>query len=229
MSAAPGPGAGGAPGPAPGGAGGAPGPGPGGAGGAPGPGTGGAGGAPGPGASGAGGASGPGAGGAGAGGPPPQPQPVVFALSPARASNVLLNYTTPGDIKQYYKSAAGLEPKFDLSSSGMLGFVCAFQDRARIANWQMTLSFQVQGVLFNLIAQYGSVTIKQVMVYVLTYHGTPSRHAQNTDQIYICLAASLTNEAKHKVALDAHKYTVGNDCDGLLYFKVIVGLAHVDT
>jgi hypothetical protein len=31
------------------------------------------------------------------------------------------------------------------------------------------------------------------------------------------------------VALDAHKYTVGNDCDGLLYFKVIVGLAHVNT
>jgi hypothetical protein len=164
MSAAPGPGAGGAPGPGPGGAGGAPGPGPGGAGGAPGPGAGGAGGAPGPGAGGAGGAPGPGAGGAGAGGPPPQPQPVVFVLSPARASNVVLDYTTTGDIKQYYKPVAGLELKFDLSSSGMLGFVWAFQDRARIANWQMTLLFQVQGVLFNLIAQYGSVTIEQVMV-----------------------------------------------------------------
>jgi hypothetical protein len=121
------------PGPAPGGTGGAPGPGPGGAGGAPRPGAGGAG-APAHGAGGAGGAPGPGAGGAGAGGPLPQPQPVVFALSPARASNVLLDNTTPGDIKQYYKSVAGLEPKFDLSSSGMLGFVCAFQDRARIAN-----------------------------------------------------------------------------------------------
>jgi hypothetical protein len=180
MSAA-GPGAGGAPGPVPGGAGGGPGPGPGGAGGAPGAGAGGAGGAPGPGASGAGGAPGPGAGGAGAGVPPPQPQPVVFALSPARASNVLLDYTTPGDIKQYYKLVAGLEPKFNLSSSGMLGFVRAFQDRARNANWQMTLSFQAQGVLFNLIAQYGSVTVEQVMVHVLTYHGTPSRHAQNVD------------------------------------------------
>jgi hypothetical protein len=67
----------------------APGPG---AGGAPGPGLGGAGGAPGPGPGGAGGTPGPGAGGRGAGGPPPQPQPVVLALSPARASNVLLNY-----------------------------------------------------------------------------------------------------------------------------------------
>jgi hypothetical protein len=93
------------------GAGGVPGPGPGGAGGAPGPGPGGAGGAPRPGASGAGGAPGPGVGGAGAGGPPPQPQPVIFALSPARASNVLLDYTSPVDIKQYYKSVAGLEPK----------------------------------------------------------------------------------------------------------------------
>jgi hypothetical protein len=70
-----------------------------------------------------------------------------YLLSPARVSNVLLDYTTPGDIKQYYKLVAGLKPKFDLSSSGMLGFVCAFQDRARIANWQMTLSFEVQGVL----------------------------------------------------------------------------------
>jgi hypothetical protein len=181
MSAALGPGAGAAPGPTPGGAGGAPGPGAGGAGGAPGPGAGGAGGPPGPGAV----------------GPPPQPQPVVFALSPARASNVLLKYTSPGDIKQYYKSAAGLKPKFDLSSSGMLGFVRAFQERARIANWQMTLSFQVQGVLFNLIAQYGSVTIEQVMVHIMTCHSMPSWHAQNADQIYVCFAASLMDEAKH--------------------------------
>jgi hypothetical protein len=213
------------PGPGPGGAGGAPGPGPGGAGGAPGPGAGGAGGAPRPGAGGAGGAPGPGVGGAGAGGgPPPQPQPVVFALSPARVNDVLLDYTSPGDIKQYYKSVAGLE-----SSNGMLGLIRAFQDRARIASWQMTLSFQVQGVLFNLIAQYGLVTIEQVVVHVLTYHGMPSWHAQSADQIYVCLAASLMDEAKHKVALDAHRYTVGNDCDGLLYFKVIEGLAHVDT
>jgi hypothetical protein len=66
-----------------------------------------------------------------------------------------------------------------------------------------------------LIAQYGSVTIEQVIVHVLTYHGTPSWHAQNADKIYVCLAVSLVDEAKHKVALDA--------------LKVIVGLAHVDT
>jgi hypothetical protein len=93
----------------------------------------------------------------------------------------------------------------------------------------MTLSFLIQGVLYNLVSQYGSVSIEQVRVHALSYNGTPSRHAQNSDQIYVCLAASLTDEAMQRVALDANKYTIGDDCDGLLYFKVIVGLAHIDT
>jgi hypothetical protein len=93
----------------------------------------------------------------------------------------------------------------------------------------MTLSFLIQGVLYNLVSQYGSVSIEQVRAHAQTYNGMQTRHAQNADQIYVCLAALLTNEAMQRVALDANKYTIGDDCDGLLYFKVIVGLAHIDT
>jgi hypothetical protein len=48
-------------------------------------------------------------------------------------------------------------------------------------------------------------------------------------QIYGCLSQSLTEEAKNEVALEAAQYTIAGVADGLLFFKVIVGLAHVDT
>ena len=172
---------------------------------------------------------GPGPGGAAAAFPQVPQVPFAFALSPARVSDLLLDYTRTADVKQYYKSVSPLDPKFDLSPGGMLGFLQAFRDRARESNWYLTLCFIMNGIMVNLVNQYGTVTIDNVRAHVLTYQGMMSRNAQNSNQIYVCLSLSLTDEAKHKVSLDAGRYTIGDECDGLLFFKVIVGLAHVDT
>jgi hypothetical protein len=43
------------------------------------------------------------------------------------------------------------------------------------------------------------------------------------------LSESLTPEAQSKVALETKKYTINGTLDGICYFKVIVGLAHIDT
>jgi hypothetical protein len=78
--------------------------------------------------------------------------------------------------------------------------------------------------MYNFIEQYGSVTLEEVRAYVATYVGTPTRLAQNSNQIYACLSESLLLEAKNKVGLEKASYTINGDFCGLLYFKVIVGL-----
>ena len=107
-----------------------------------------------------------------------------------------LNYNDTADAKLYYKAVAAIEPKFDLSASKIRGFLQAFYDKAIQVNWQMTLSFMIGAVQFNLIEHYGSVTIAQVLMHANTYIGQNSRHAQNSMQIYACLSQSLTDEAK---------------------------------
>ena len=155
--------------------------------------------------------------------------PARFALTPALVSQQYLDYTLTNDIKLYYKSIAPLSTKFDLSPANMRGFIKAFFDKASDANWLMTLRIPIGNEQFDLIKQYGSVSIEQVRQHADTYIGTETRHAQNSNQIYACLAESLTTEAKNKVALETHKFVVQETNDGLLYFKVIVGLAHIDT
>jgi hypothetical protein len=111
----------------------------------------------------------------------------------------------------------------------MVEFCNDFMARAKDVNWLMTLTIPVGVLRYNLITQYGPVTLEQVRAFVTTYKGTPSRHAQNANQIYACLNKSLTSEAKNKVGLEMVSYSINNDFDGLLYFKVIVRLAHIDT
>jgi hypothetical protein len=170
--------------------------------------------------------------GAGAGnddGAPAAPRQGIFALTPAKVSNDWLDYSDTAVSKQFYKAVAPLSPKFDLSSGAMLGFIQALSNRARAANWETTLTVPVDGKPHNLVKHYGSVTLENVKTHALTYVGKSNRNAQNSVQIYMCLSESLTDEAKHKVALDASKYEVNGNPDGLLFFKVIVGIAHVDT
>jgi hypothetical protein len=63
----------------------------------------------------------------------------------------------------------------------------------------------------------------------MTYFGTATRHAQNSRMMYACLQESLTEDARQKVSLESHKYRIQNEPDGLQYFKVIVGIAHLGT
>lgn len=144
-------------------------------------------------------------------------------------SQQFLNYSLTTDIKLYYKAIASLSQKFDLMPANMRGFIQALSDKARNLNWQMTLVFMVRGAMYDLIRQYGSVTLNDVRQHALTYMGSQTRNAQNSNQIYTCLSETLTPEAKNKVALETSKFVVNDESDGLLYFKVIVGLAQVDT
>ena len=144
-------------------------------------------------------------------------------------SQNMLDYNIGHEFKLYYKAIAALSTKFDLQPANMRAFIQAFFDKAGDVNWMMTLAVPVGNALVDLVTQYGSVSIEDVRAHALTYINVPSRHYQNSNQIYACLSESLTPEAKNRVALERQRFTVLGTSDGLLYFKVIVGLASIDT
>lgn len=153
----------------------------------------------------------------------------MFAFSPARLQNRLLDYNSSSDVKLYYKAVLPLEEKFDLSSDKIRGFLEAFYDRAKNVNWQDTLTIIVNGVPLNLAKNYGSISLQQVQAHAAVYSALFNRDLQNSAQIYQCLSASLSVEAKAKVFLESAKYTMADETDGLIFFKVIMSIAQVDT
>lgn len=155
--------------------------------------------------------------------------PVQFALTPARIRDQLLDYNKTSDVKLFYKAVEPLENKFDLSPENLRAFLKAVLDRAKLVNWTNTLIITVGASTLNLVRNYGSLSHEQVRLHALAYSGQQNRHMQNSAQIYECLSHSLTKEAHDKVDLETAKYMIGDEQDGLLYFKVIMSLAQVDT
>jgi hypothetical protein len=122
-----------------------------------------------------------------------------------------------------------LETKLGLTQANMEDFLEAFRSRVTLMNWKMTMDMVLNGVQHNLIEHYGLITIEEVNQHILTYEGTATRHTQNATMIYVCLHDTLTMEARKKVTQQQQKYRINKFPDGLLFFKVIVGLAHLDT
>ena len=188
-------------------------------------GAGGQGGGGGGGGAGGGGGTPPGAGGAAV----PPVIPANFALTPALYSNNFLDFANAADIKLFNKSVMPLETKFDLSAGKMKDFLDSILDKSIVSNWIMTLLIMFNGIQYNLILHYGVLTFEAIRQHALTYLGTATRHAQNSMMMFTCLRDSLTEEARQRVSLESIKYRINGFADGLLYFKVIVGIAHLDT
>jgi hypothetical protein len=159
----------------------------------------------------------------------PNGLPSDYALAPALASDQYLVWTETANVKLYYKAIAPLATKFDLSQEKMKDFLESLFDKAKDINWDTTLMINYNGAQYNLIQHYGMLSLVVIKQHVMTYHGTATRHAQNSRMMFACLRESLTEEARQKVSLESHKYRINTEPDGLLYFKVIVGIAHLDT
>jgi hypothetical protein len=192
-------------------------------------GGGGAGGAGIAGGGGGGGAGGAGGGGGGAGGGAAGAAAPPFALTPALLTSTALDYSTSPNAKLYYKAILPLETKFDLTEGNLKNFLESLRNKATLMNWTMTLDIIKNGVQYNLIEHYGLLSMDDVRQHVMTYNGTTTRHAQNSYMIFACLHDTLTDAARKRVALEQAKFRINAKPDGLLYLKVIVGLAHLDT
>ena len=169
--------------------------------------------------------------GGGAGGPPPQVPnpPAMFALTPARAVQGLIDYTTRHGQRLYEMATQPLETKFDCKPDKLRLFVDTFRKRANSANWMATLQVPLNGVTYDLTDNYGFLTFDQIRSHAISYIAAQSRNYQNAFQIYECLFATLTDDARTKVATRFNDYMIADQPDGLLFFKAIIATAQVDT
>ena len=157
-------------------------------------------------------------------------QQPVFALSPAQAVQGVIDYSSKLGGKLYDQAVAKLsEEPYDAKADGMRQFLSSFKDRARSAAWTSTLTVTQDGQQYFLPDHYGTLTVDSIRAHATNYIGTPTRNAQNSDQIYQCLKNSLTPTAKNSVQTKIKTYTVNGVPDGLLYFKAITQTVQVDT
>ena len=85
----------------------------------------------------------------------------------------------------------------------------------------------------NLIKNYGSITMEQVLTSEQSYIAWEGRHAQDTHMLYQCLMISLTGEEKKKVMIwsDQYEFEVNGVeyNSGVALLKVIIRESHIDT
>jgi hypothetical protein len=155
---------------------------------------------------------------------------VTFALSPALASNALLNYKSGEGIKIYGKATAPLDVSFDGDSGALRLFLNKVQQRATQFGWTGILQIAQTGQTFNFIENYGQVNIASIRAQALAIEVANSRDTQNSSQMYTFLITSITDGLLGKVISQKEMYTSGTGFqDGPSLLKVIVTISHVDT
>jgi hypothetical protein len=123
-----------------------------------------------------------------------------------------------------------MERLFDVEPAGLKLFLENVRKKAVSFNWMRTFNIPVNGHTLSLIDSYGAITMPDVRQQALTYIGQHVRHAQNLLQIFNCLSASLTEGGMARVYLHSVvDYTVNGITDGILFLKLIIRLAHINT
>ena len=166
-------------------------------------------------------------------------QDVAFAFSPAQAVQGLLDFSK-SEHSKIYKSAIREVSKdpFDCEAEGLYQFLKDVQDRADEMGWSdnilnitLEVTDDIEPVQENLIDNYGTISLEQVVESELQYINEQGRDAQNTYMLYKCLMSSLTNNAKKRISLWSEQYRIGDNdlCSGVALLKIIIRESHLDT
>ena len=171
--------------------------------------------------------------------PPPPAAPVAtpFALAPRRNDHVL-DWTNPAHTKQYYKATSPLDAteKFDGQPKKIHLFLAHVEDRAQQFNWQSILTIPVglPPTSYNLVCDYGRMSLQDMQAKALTYMGIQGREAQDSYMLYNFLIESLTDSFKAQVLLYEQDYTLaplgGQPAmkDGPTLLKRLIMLTYID-
>jgi len=167
-----------------------------------------------------------------------QPQQVPrapgFALIPG-ATVTILDYSTAGDRKFFGYATQPLKTDYDLSNTTLKSFLDAVQTRSREYAWTNILTIPdslpaVAGAPSkDLLTHYGQVSLNHLQTVAATYIGQPTRQAQNSIMLALCLKKSLTDTAAMRIALKADQYTVNGQIDGPCLLKTITLQTRIDT
>jgi hypothetical protein len=165
---------------------------------------------------------------------PVAPATVVFAEAPGLMSSNIIDYGSTQGAKLFIAATKELPAKFDGKSKNLKPFLSAIHDRSIDHGWNRILvvpsNLAVTGSpSYHLLTQYGKLSLAQVSTHALTYVNSQTREQQDSRQLYQCINASLTQEAKVAITLRAQDYIVGGKESGACLLKVLIELASIDT
>jgi hypothetical protein len=80
----------------------------------------------------------------------------------------------------------------------------------------------VAGELDNLLSNYGMISIERVRAFEETYIHLPIQDTNDTDMLYKCKMASLSESALSTLLLKKDEYYVGDQLSGNLLLRVTI-------
>jgi hypothetical protein len=160
------------------------------------------------------------------------PPAVVFALAPAKAIEGPLNYAKTEHQKIYRSGTTAVSDEpFNCESEQLFKFLREVRNRAVQMGWyDGILNIDINQdpnnapKYKNLIRNYGTITLEQVLTSERSYIALEGRSAQDTHMLYQCLMVSLTGEAKKKVMIWSDQYEF--EVNGVEYNSGVALLLH---
>ena len=165
----------------------------------------------------------------------PPPPAAVFARAPAQLNHAaLLNYMDKKDIELHKSGSAALPgDKYDGK-----GYLQSWLNKveSRAVSFGMLPILTVDGQL--LTRRFGEITKEQVTATVLAYQNARGRNAQNSEILYNCLVASITDEVLARVNVEQDRFEIEVQIDavqvervndGVLFLKAIIDSTYTNT
>ena len=143
----------------------------------------------------------------------------TFALAPGLHYNAFIDYGTTAGRKLYEAATKSLyasgETKYNGEEPIMHNFCIRGITHTKAFGWEhicsVPLDPQQPNVDIELIwTGYGQLSMEMVRNHVSTYIQTPTRAAQDSLQMYMCLFSSLTEAAHNRMTVWAPDYTVSS-------------------
>jgi hypothetical protein len=168
--------------------------------------------------------------------PPAQQPQVLFALTPARVTNAVLDYNNNNNIatKIYKGAVMPLSPDFDVDAEGLNVFLAALYSKAKDYGWDTILEVprDIQNPmndLVNVLTNYGILTLEHLREFATLYVATPTRVAQDFVMLYECIWNTLSKTGRSKVWVWKDEFHINAVPTGILLLKIVIREAHIDT
>jgi hypothetical protein len=162
------------------------------------------------------------------------PNQFRFALTPALAMNTVLDYSSRAGAKLFDMATASLETSFGMRAKNIKLFIGELSIHSTTFGWSDIMEIpkdlaQPLAVTDNLMTAYGTIPIARVRAHVATYIQTEAHAAQDLYQIYLCIMATLTKEAKSRIVLQKDQYNVNDTPSNVLLLRLVIHESSIDT
>jgi hypothetical protein len=162
------------------------------------------------------------------------PSQVLFALTPARVTNAVLDYNNNIATKIYKGAVMPLSPEIDVDAEGMNVFLAALFSKTREHGWDPILEVprDLQAPFLNpvnVLTNYREVALEHLKAFASTYVARPTRVAQHSIMLYECIWNTLSKTGRSKVWIWKDEFHINVIPTGILLLKIVIREAHIDT